>query len=177
MNDPALDTYQPGFFSELVYFAYDLSAAWIAIVVLVSIAVGLWLAYKALPFFRVIQALKTAPQVAVGSGKEGAAARDLVKVVGRAYPGSVRGAGPLRPEREPYPAAISVALLAQSGARHRVRALRALAGARASGLLSGAGGCSLPGHADDRPVDPSTRRESTHQRVRCRGRPTAARWS
>jgi hypothetical protein len=88
MNEPVTDTYQPGLFADLLYFAYDLSAAWIAIVVLASIAVGLWLAYKALPFLRVVQALKTAPQVAVGSGKEGAAAQDLVKVVGRAYPGS-----------------------------------------------------------------------------------------
>lgn len=68
--------------SDLLYLAYDLSAAWIVIIVLSSIAVAVWMAYRTLPFLRIVQALKRAPTVAVSSGKEG-----LVKVVGQAFPG------------------------------------------------------------------------------------------
>lgn len=70
--------------SVLVSWLYDLPAAWMGIVFLVLMALGLWAALRALPFRRIVRALKTAPAVSIDGAPEG-----VVKVRGEAHPGGV----------------------------------------------------------------------------------------
>ena len=83
MDSSATDAYSPTAFDHLLYFFYDLSAAGVAIGTLALIAAAVWLGRKALAYYRIIHAIRTAPRVAVSSGAAG-----LVKVVGEAQPGS-----------------------------------------------------------------------------------------
>jgi hypothetical protein len=68
--------------SELVSFWHGTSAASATLVALLLLAAAAWLGRRALPLYRALRAIRTAPLVKVASGQDG-----LVKVAGRAYPG------------------------------------------------------------------------------------------
>lgn len=82
MDTSTTEHFTPTLIDRIHFLFFDLPAAWVAIGTLGLIVAALWVAYKALPHYRILQALKTAPEVAVSSGAEG-----LVKVVGEAQPG------------------------------------------------------------------------------------------
>jgi hypothetical protein len=82
MQDSVAQPYTPGPFSDLLYFVYDLGPGWIVLVSLLFAAVGLWIAYRTLPLYYTLRALKSAPVVAIDSGEPG-----LVRVAGHAYSG------------------------------------------------------------------------------------------
>lgn len=82
MNETSTEIVESGVLNGILWPFYDMPAGWAALTVLAFAGVGVWLVWRALPLWRIVQAIKTASTVTVGSAAEG-----LVRVNGVAFPG------------------------------------------------------------------------------------------
>jgi hypothetical protein len=75
--------YVPTLLDHAEDFFVGLSPAWLLVDTILLVAAALWLARRALPLYRILRALQTAPLATVRSGASG-----TVKLAGHAWPGS-----------------------------------------------------------------------------------------